>query len=66
MLLGQTICCLQPDFQKKEMSKDMEMDLTTGNGIISSFTSSMLQQPHVVQVVEVLTGVARMLLAILE
>ena len=66
MFLGQTICYLQPDFQKKEISKDMEMDLTTGNGIISSFTSSMLQQPHVVQVVEVLTGVARMLLAIVE
>ena len=35
-------------------SKDKEIDLTSGNGIISSFTSSMLQQPQVLHVIEAL------------
>ena len=48
------------------MSKDKEMDLASGKGIISSFTSSMLQQPQVSHVVEVLTDAARMLLPIVE
>ena len=45
------------------MSKDNEIDLASGNGIISSFTSSMLQQPHVPLVVKVQADVARMLLS---
>ena len=40
------------------MPRDKEMDLASGKGIISSFTSSMLQQPQVSHVVEVLTDVA--------
>ena len=52
--------------KERNLSKDNEMDLASGNGIISSFTSSMLQQPHVPLVVEVGTEIARMLLAIVE
>ena len=52
--------------QEKNLSKDKEMDLASGNEIISSFTCSMLQQPHVSHIAEVLTDVARMLLAIVE
>ena len=52
--------------KERNLSKDNEMDLTSGNGIISSFTSSMLQQPHVPLVVEVQTEMARMLLPIVE
>ena len=53
--------------EERNLSKDKEMDLTSGNGIITSFTSSMLQQPQVLShVVQVLTDVARMLLAIVE
>ena len=48
------------------LSKDEEMDLSSSNGIISSFISSMLQQPQVSHVGEVLTNVAKMLLAIVE
>ena len=48
------------------MSNDNEMDLASGDGIISSFTSSMLQQPHVPLVVKVQTDVARMLLVIVQ
>ena len=40
------------------------MNLASGKGIMSSFTSSMLQQTQVSHAVEVLTDVARMLLAI--
>ena len=68
-MLSKSICRLQPDFQKKRnrfgQSKDKEIDLTSGNGIISSFTSSMLQQPQLLHVIEALTDVARMLLGIL-
>ena len=46
------------------MSKDKEIDLVSCKGIISSFTSSMLQQ--VSHVAEVLIDVARMLLDIVE
>ena len=64
-MLSKSICRLQPDFQKKinrfGQSKDKEIDLTSGNGIISNFTSSMLQQPQLLHVVEALTDVARML-----
>ena len=42
------------------------MDLARGNENISSFISPMLQQPHVSYVVEVLTDVAIMLVAIGE
>ena len=42
------------------------MDLASGKGITSSFTSSMLQQAQLSHFVEVLTDVARMLLAIVE
>ena len=52
--------------EERYLSRDKEMDLASGKGIISSFTSSMLQQPQVSHVVEVLTDVARMLLAIVE
>ena len=52
--------------EERCLSKDKEMDLASGKGIISSFTTSMLQQPQVSHVVEVLTDVARMLLAIVE
>ena len=52
--------------EERYLSKDKEMDLASGKEIISSFTSSMLQQPQVSHVVEVLTDVARMLLAIVE
>ena len=41
------------------------MDLASGKGI-TSFTSSMLQQAQLSHFVEVLTDVARMLLAIVE
>ena len=52
--------------KERNLSKDNEMDLASGNGTISSFTSSMLQQPHVPLAVKVQTDVARMLLAIVE
>ena len=52
--------------EERYLSRDKEMNLASGKGIISSFTSSMLQQPQVSHVVEVLTDVARMLLAIVE
>ena len=52
--------------KERNLSKDNEMDLASGNGIISSFTSSVLQQPHVPLVVEVQTEMARMLLPIVE
>ena len=52
--------------KERNLSKDNEMDLASGNGTVSSFTSSMLQQPHVPLVVEVGTEMARMLLAIVE
>ena len=52
--------------KERNLSKDNEMDLASGNGTISSFTSSMLQQLHVPLVVEVGTEMARMLLAIVE
>ena len=52
--------------EERYLSKDKEMDLACGKGIISSFTSSMLQQSQVSPVVEVLTDVARILLAIVE
>ena len=52
--------------EERNLSKGTEMDLASGNEIISSFTSSMLQQSQVSHVVEVLTDVARMLLAIVE
>ena len=42
------------------------MDVASGKGMISSFTSSMLQKQQVSHVVEVLTDVARMLVAIVE
>ena len=42
------------------------MNLTSGNGIMLSFTYSMLQQPNVSDDIEVLTDVARMLPAIVE
>ena len=41
------------------MPRDKEMNLASGKGIISSFTSSMLQKSQVPHVVEVLTDVAR-------
>ena len=41
--------------EKIYLSKDKEMDLASAQGIISSFTSSMLKQPQVSHVVEVLT-----------
>ena len=37
--------------EERDLSKDKEMDLASGNGILSSFTSSVLQQPHVFHVV---------------
>ena len=52
--------------EERNLSKDKEIDLASGNGIISSFTSSLLQQPQVPHVAKVLTDVARMLLAIVE
>ena len=52
--------------EERNLSKGTKMDLASGNEIISSFTSSMLQQSQVSHVVEVLTDVARMLLAIVE
>ena len=52
--------------EERYLSRDKEMNLASGKGIMSSFTSSMLQQPQVSHVVEVLTDVARMLLAIVE
>ena len=52
--------------EERYLSKDKEMDWACGKGIILSFTSSMLQQPQVSHVVEVLTDVARMLLSIVE
>ena len=36
------------------LSKEKDMDLASGKGIISSFTSSMLEQPQVLHVVKVL------------
>ena len=51
--------------EERNLSKDNEMDFASGNGIISSFTSPMLQQPHV-PLVEVRTDVARILLPIAE
>ena len=66
-MLGKTIL-LSPVRYLEEinLSKGKEMDLACGNGIISTFSSSMLQQPQVLHVVEVLTDVARMLLNIVE
>ena len=52
--------------EERNLFKDNEMNSASANGIISSFTSSLLQQPHVPLVVEVSTDVARMLLAIME
>ena len=52
--------------EERYLTRDKEMDLACGKGIISSFTSSMLQQSQVSPVVEVLTDVARILLAIVE
>ena len=51
--------------EERNLSKDKNVDLASGNGIISAFTSSMLQL-QVSHVVEVLTNVARMLQAIVE
>ena len=48
--------------EERYLSKDKEMDLASGKGIMSSFTSSMLQQ----HVVEILIDVTRMLLVIVE
>ena len=42
------------------------MVFVSGKGVISSFASSMLQQPQVSHVVEILTDVAKILLAIVE
>ena len=44
--------------EERNLSKDKEMDLARGK--------TMLQQSHVLHVIEVLTDVARMLLAIVE
>ena len=52
--------------EERYLSTDKEMDLASAKGIISSFTSSILQQPQVSHVVEVLKDVARVLLAIVE
>ena len=52
--------------EERNLYKDKEMDLASGNRTISTFTSSMLQQSQVSHVVEVVTDVARMLLAIVE
>ena len=52
--------------EERNLYKNKEMDLASGNGIISTFTSSMLQQPQASHVVEVLTDVAGMLLATVE
>ena len=52
--------------EERNLSKGKEMDLVSGKGIITSFTSSMLQQPQVSHVVEILTDAARMLLVIVE
>ena len=53
-------------WEERNLCKDKEMDLTSGNGTTWTFTSSMLQQPQVSHVVEVLTHLARMLLAGVE
>ena len=58
---GQNHLSLVRFSEETNLSKDKEMDLASGNGIISSFTSSILQKPQVSHVVEVLTDVARML-----
>ena len=50
--------------EKKNMFK--HKDLVSANGIISSVTSSMLQQSHAPHIVEVLTDVSKILLAIVE
>ena len=52
--------------EERNLSKDEILDLADGNRVISSFISSMSQQPQVSHVAEVLTDVARMLLAIVE
>ena len=52
--------------EERNLSKGKEMDLVSGKGIITSVTSSMLQQPQVSHVVEILTDAARMLLVIVE
>ena len=52
--------------EERYLSKYKEMDLASGKRIISSFTSSMLQQPLVSHVVELPTHMARMLPAIVE
>ena len=52
--------------EERDLSQDKEMDLASGNGIIATFTSSMLQQLQVSHVVEFSTDVTRMLLAIME
>ena len=52
--------------EERYLSRDKEMDWASGKGIISSFTSSILHQPHVSHVAEVLIHVAKMLLAIAE
>ena len=52
--------------EERNLSKGNEMDLVSGKGIITSVTSSMLQQPQLWHVVEILTDAARMLLVIVE